>query len=116
MGVTLATVKFVPIDIRVEGEENQTLLSVAQQARVTDVTCCGMNPLCGKCKVSIVTGEDGLSAQQRREQEYCRENGFLPYQRLGCLARLSQDVELLVELERYTEGDKEEWQKANLEL
>lgn len=116
MGGALPTVKFVPVDIEVGVEENESLLSIAQKAGLTNVECCGMNPLCGKCKVSIVEGEDGLSEMRKKEEAYCRQNGFLPYQRLGCLARVSGNVELWVELERYTKGETETCQKENLEL
>ncbi len=92
--------RFVPSDVEVTVGENESVLSVAQRSGLTDVECCGMNPLCGKCKFSIIDGEHGLSEMRKAELEYCRANGFLAYQRLGCLARVSGD--LWVELEHYT--------------
>lgn len=108
-------VKFLPLDITIEVDSYDSLLSAAQKAGLTSVECCGMNPLCGECKVSIVDGEGSLTAARAKELEYCKSRGFLPYQRLGCLARIVGNDELWVELERYTERRGETWQKADLE-
>lgn len=105
----------MPFELDVEAQENESLLSIAQKAGLTDVQCCGMNPLCGKCKVSVLEGEGGLSPIRSKELEYCRENGFLPYQRLGCLARVLNVQEIWIELERQLVGGREQCQKANLE-
>lgn len=95
------SVRFLPFEIEAAAQENDSLLAIAQKSGLTDVECCGMNPLCGKCKVSILEGGAALTEMRSKESEYCKNNGFLPYQRLGCLARVNKDLELWVEMERY---------------
>ena len=111
----MAKVKFLPFEILVDVDEDDSLLTVAQKAGLTDVQCCGMNPLCGKCKVSIVEGEEALSPMRAKEEEYCRANGFLPYQRLGCVSLVRKDRELWVELDNYLEEGVDKCRKVNLE-
>lgn len=111
----MAKIKFLPSDLLVETAEGESLLTAARKAGITDVECCGMNPLCGECKVSIIDGETVLTEARTKELEYCRKNGFLPYQRLGCLARICKDGEVWVELERHVNQRRDECQKADLE-
>jgi len=111
-------VKFLPFEIEIAAAEDDSLLTVAQNIGVTDVECCGMNPLCGKCKVSIIEGEGCLTKMRQKEFEYAKENGFLAFQRLGCLARIQNNGEeaLCVELENTIQSKgAEKWHKANLE-
>ena len=111
-------IKFLPTERTVEAREEESLLSIAQRAGLTSVECCGMNPLCGKCKLSVLEGEEMISKMRVKEIEYAKENGLLPYQRLGCLARLLEGNEttLCVELEVFVKPIGEEvWQPEKLE-
>lgn len=92
----MATIKFVPSESKVVIEEGRTLLSAAREAGLTNTRCCGLRPICGACKVSVIEGAEALSRMGEKETEFCRRNGFLPYQRLGCLAKVKDDSEIWV--------------------
>jgi len=112
-------VTFLPLESTTPASEGDSLLFLAQKIGATWVECCGMNPLCGKCKVSVVEGEESLTTMRNKEFDYAKENGFLPYQRLGCLACIQKDdeSEVWVELENYVlpQEGVEKWHKENLE-
>lgn len=115
----MAKIKLFPLEVDAVAAEDDSLLDVAQQAGVTDVECCGMNPLCGKCKVSVLQGEESLTPMRSKEFDYAKEHGFLAFHRLGCLARIQQagEAELWVELENYIKPKGvEKWHKENWAL
>ncbi len=46
-----------PIGLRTKAKENQTLLSVAQNAGIKLVAFCGGTGTCGACKIILADGE-----------------------------------------------------------
>lgn len=73
-----------------------TLLASAQQAGVTEVTCCGMAPPCGRCRVTVLEGEAHVAPPDSLEAELLGQRRFLPGDRFGCLARVEGDVDVEV--------------------
>jgi len=113
----LATVKFSPFEVSVQEDAEETLLAVAQRMGLTDVQCCGMNPLCGKCKISVLDGENGLSEIHTKERRYLEKEGCLPYERLGCLARVLSEEKnkIWIEMEEFIKNyGGTQCQKENL--
>lgn len=93
----MAMIKFVPTESHLVVGEGTTLLSAARAAGITETRCCGMKPICGACRVSVIEGERALNGMGELEKAFCKERGFLPYQRLGCLAKVKGDAEIWVE-------------------
>lgn len=73
-----------------------TLLTSAQQAGVTEVTCCGMAPPCGRCRVTVLEGEERVAPPAPLEADLLGLRRFLPGDRFGCLARVEGDVDVEV--------------------
>lgn len=89
-------VTFLPKGATAVVSEGTTLLDAATEAGVTRVHCCGMSPPCGRCRVTVLEGEDALSAPGSLEAELLRERRFLPGQRFGCLTSVYGNVEIEV--------------------
>ena len=89
---------FQPGATSVAVHDGMSLLEAAIEAGATDVVCCGKSPLCGKCRMAVLDGEDHLSAPEPDEAEYRVRRKFLPYERLACTTYVHGDVE--VEMQR----------------
>lgn len=89
-------VSFQPKGVAAVVSEGTTLLDAAIEAGVTRVHCCGMAPPCGRCRVTVIEGEDALSAPGSQESVLLRERHFLSGQRFGCLTSVHGNVEIEV--------------------
>jgi ferredoxin len=89
----LPTVTFANQDYACEVREGATLL-VASQANPTPLsTYCAANALCGTCSVVLVHG--ALAEPTVLEQHFIDAWGFDPGFRLGCQARVVEDVTVI---------------------
>jgi uncharacterized 2Fe-2S/4Fe-4S cluster protein (DUF4445 family) len=91
-------VTFQPSGRSIECVAGTSLLDAAIREVETTVECCGKKTLCGLCKATVLDGLEHLSAVEPMEADYRRRRRFLPFERLGCMAAVSGDVE--VELAR----------------
>lgn len=89
-------VTFQPSGRQVEVPEGSSLLTAAVQAGVTSVECCGITPACGRCRTTVLEGEDNLSAPGDLELERRRRLLYLPGDRFGCMAHVHGDVDVEV--------------------
>ncbi|MFZ5477580.1 MAG: 2Fe-2S iron-sulfur cluster-binding protein [Myxococcota bacterium] len=90
-------VTFRPSGATLDVDEGTSVLQAAVAAHETDVLCCGMAPPCGLCKVAVLEGEDGLTPRDAVEETERARRKLLPFERLGCLAHVTGDVEVEVE-------------------
>ena len=86
-------VTFRPSGEHIDVPEETSLLEAACALGVTDVRCCGITPACGKCRATIIDGEDRLTAPDELERTKRARLHFLPGVRFGCMARVLGDVE-----------------------
>jgi uncharacterized 2Fe-2S/4Fe-4S cluster protein (DUF4445 family) len=90
-------VTFQPSGRSVDVPEGTSILDAATLAGVSSVECCGKVTLCGLCRTVVLEGEEHLSAPEAQEAEFRLRRRYLPYQRLGCMAYASGDVEVEVD-------------------
>ncbi|MFZ5479266.1 MAG: 2Fe-2S iron-sulfur cluster-binding protein [Myxococcota bacterium] len=88
---------FQPSGTTLDVDEGTSILQAAIAAHETDVSCCGMAPPCGLCKVAVLDGEGGLTPPDAVEVKERARRRFLPFERLGCFAQVTGDVEVEVE-------------------
>lgn len=88
------SVKFLPHNIQVEVEDNETLIRAAMEAGVHVNASCGGGGVCGKCRVMVEQGtvEGGISEQLSVED---REKGY----RLACLSEIASDLVVRIPVE-----------------
>ncbi|MBI4403774.1 MAG: 2Fe-2S iron-sulfur cluster binding domain-containing protein [Deltaproteobacteria bacterium] len=96
----MATVKFLPSGRTVDVNAGTNVLKVAREVGLTTLDCCRLRPVCGACKISVIEGQDALNPLGDVERQYCKEQGYLPYQRLACLTKIAKDAEIWVEIEK----------------
>ncbi len=92
----MPTVSFEPSGMVVDVDSGASLLQAAEEAGETDVRCCGITPACGKCRVAIWEGEEGLSTPDALESAKLTQLCFLPGERIGCMALVWGDVRVEV--------------------
>lgn len=88
------TVKFLPHNISVAVEQNESLIRAAMEAGVHINASCGGTGVCGKCRILLEEGtlEGGVSEHLSVED---REKGY----RLACLSQVSSDVVIRIPVE-----------------
>lgn len=73
-----------------------SILNAGRLSHEMKVECCGLTPPCGRCRVTVIEGEHNLSKITPLEAETAEIFGYLPFERVACLARVMGDV--LVEI------------------
>lgn len=88
------TVKFLPHNISVAVEQNESLIRAAMEAGVHINASCGGTGVCGKCRILLEEGtlEGGVSEHLSVED---REKGY----RLACLSQITSDVVIRIPVE-----------------
>jgi uncharacterized 2Fe-2S/4Fe-4S cluster protein (DUF4445 family) len=88
------TVKFLPHNISVAVEQNESLIRAAMEAGVHINASCGGTGVCGKCRILLEEGtlEGGISEHLSVED---REKGY----RLACLSQVTSDVTIRIPVE-----------------
>ncbi|MDX9863591.1 MAG: ASKHA domain-containing protein [Anaerolineaceae bacterium] len=89
-----------PIGSRTEITGEQTLLDAARQAGVHLAAVCGGAGVCGKCRVSIITGE--VSPPTVQEEDFLTSAELADGYRLACMVNPLSDVKLHVPPESLT--------------
>ncbi|MGD0675185.1 MAG: 2Fe-2S iron-sulfur cluster-binding protein [Polyangiaceae bacterium] len=96
----MATIRFVGFrDVVVAA--GKSILDAAVKARVPVGSACGGVCACSTCHVYVVSGSDGLSAEQDEEAD-ALDRGFdvRASSRLGCQARVTGEGTIDVEIAR----------------
>jgi len=87
-------VDFEPIGRRVQAQEGQTILDVAQEGGIGLAAVCGGVGTCGRCRVQIMSGE--LSPLTDSERSRIGERELAQGYRLACQARIRSDLKVNV--------------------
>ncbi len=88
------SVQFLPHNVSVEVEDNESLIRAAMEAGVHINASCGGGGVCGKCRVLIEEGnvEGGISEQLSAEDQ---EKGY----RLACMSEIASDLVVRIPIE-----------------
>lgn len=88
------TVKFLPHNISVVVEENESLIRAAMEAGVHINASCGGTGVCGKCRVLLEEGtlDGGISEHLSDEDQ---EKGY----RLACQSQITSDITIRIPVE-----------------
>ncbi|MCD4721543.1 MAG: ASKHA domain-containing protein [Desulfobacula sp.] len=88
------SVKFLPHNVSVEVDDNESLIRAAMEAGVHINASCGGGGVCGKCRVLIEEGsvEGGISEHLSPEDQ---EKGY----RLACMSEVSCDLVVRIPIE-----------------
>jgi uncharacterized 2Fe-2S/4Fe-4S cluster protein (DUF4445 family) len=91
-------VHFQPLGNKVEPRAEKTLLDLAREAGVSIESICSSAGKCGKCKVTVRSGAQSLSALTSSEERLLtdveRKTGF----RLACQARVRAKANIVIEV------------------
>jgi len=95
------SVKFLPHNISVEVEENESLIRAAMEAGVHINASCGGGGVCGKCRILVEKGtlEGGISEHLSEED---REKGY----RLACLSSIASDLVIRIPVESQMDNSR----------
>ncbi|MBW2655389.1 MAG: DUF4445 domain-containing protein [Deltaproteobacteria bacterium] len=88
------SVKFLPHNVSVEVDDNESLIRAAMEAGIHINASCGGSGVCGKCRVLIEEGnvEGGISEHLSSED---REKGY----RMACLSEVISDIVVRIPIE-----------------
>ncbi|SDT83857.1 ASKHA domain-containing protein [Desulfobacula phenolica] len=88
------SVKFLPHNVSVEVDDNESLIRAAMEAGVHINASCGGGGVCGKCRVLIEEGnvEGGISEQLSAEDQ---DKGY----RLACMSEIASDIVVRIPIE-----------------
>ncbi len=88
------SVEFLPFNVKVEVEENESLIRAAMEAGVHINASCGGSGVCGKCRVLIEKGSvKGGTSEQLSDEDYSK--GY----RLACLSEITSDLVVRIPVE-----------------
>jgi len=95
------TVEFLPQNISVDVDENESLIRAAMEAGVHINASCGGTGVCGKCRVLIEEGEveGGVSEHLSSED---RDQGY----RLACLSTITSNLVVRIPVESQMETSR----------
>ncbi|MCP3872322.1 MAG: DUF4445 domain-containing protein [Desulfobacteraceae bacterium] len=88
------SVNFLPHNVRIEVDDNESLIRAAMEAGVHINASCGGSGVCGKCRVLIEEGkvEGGISEHLSQEDQ---EKGY----RLACISEIVSDLVIRIPVE-----------------
>ena len=78
----------MPSGITVDGEQDESLFSLAGRHGVPVATACAGKATCGLCRLKVVQGEEGLTPFNVAEKKHLGNVYFITKERLACQARL----------------------------
>lgn len=98
--MTLFQIDFEPIGKRVEADQDQSLLAIAQESGIALAAVCGGVGVCGACKVRLMAGQ--LSQVTSAEKETFTADELAAGWRLGCQAFPLSDLKIEIPPESLT--------------
>ena len=87
-------VKFMPQNLEVEIEPNETVLQVAQRSGVQIKSVCKGVPSCAECRVQLVDGDYNVLPPSSKELNLIGTAYFVDRRRLSCQLRCFGDITL----------------------
>jgi 2Fe-2S ferredoxin len=84
----MATVTFLPFEVRVTVADGESVFEAAQRAGVAIPTACVGKGTCGLCRVKIVDGEAHLPPLNAVKKKHLGNTYFITRLRLSCQARV----------------------------
>ncbi len=88
------SIEFLPYNVKVEVEENESLIRAAMEAGVHINASCGGSGVCGKCRVLLEKGSvKGGTSEQLSDEDYSK--GY----RLACLSEITSDLVVRIPVE-----------------
>jgi ferredoxin len=85
-------VTFLPLNLRVELEPNETVFAAARRNQLGISTACAGKGTCGLCRVKVVGGETHLGPVSAVEKRHLGNTYFITKLRLSCQLRPTGDV------------------------
>lgn len=86
-------VTFLPHNVTVEAESEETILEVAMANDIELEHNCGGNCCCTTCHIIVREGEQNLTPMEEEEEDRLEECADLtPTSRLGCQCKIRGDV------------------------
>lgn len=106
-------VKFLPQDIELEIERNQTVLDLAEKNGIFIKSVCRGVPNCAECRVRVVDGEHNLLPPSKKETALIGTAHFVDGRRLSCQLICFGDitVDLTEQIEKSQKEQKFKRQK-----
>jgi 2Fe-2S ferredoxin len=82
-------VTFLPLNVTVEAENDESILEIAMANSIELEHNCGGNCSCTTCHIIVREGEEHLSKMEEEEEDRLDEcDELTPTSRLGCQARV----------------------------
>lgn len=99
-------VKFVPQNIELEIQPNQTVMNLAHEHKLPIHSVCNGLPSCAECRVKIVEGDTNVAPPSRKEMNLIGTGYYIDQRRLSCQLICFGDitVDLAEQLEKGTGG------------
>jgi 2Fe-2S ferredoxin len=101
-------VKFVPQNIELDIDPNQSVMQLAHKNGVFIKSVCGGLPSCAECRVRVVEGEQNVLPPSAKELALIGTGHFIDQRRLSCQLRCYGDivVDLTEQVAKQAEGPK----------
>lgn len=85
-------IQLLPAKTEIDVPKGTRLIQAIREAGLPIASPCGDELLCGKCRVSILSGE--VVREAGVEADAKRRNGVDPEQRLACAVRVHHDLSI----------------------
>ena len=85
-------VTFLPLNLTVELEPNETVFAAARRSQVGVSTACAGKGTCGLCRVKVAGGEGFLPPVSAIEKRHLGNTYFITKLRLSCQLRPTGDI------------------------
>jgi ferredoxin len=88
----MARVTFLPLNLAVELNPNESVFAAARRSNVGIATACAGKGTCGLCRVKIAAGEQHLGPVSPIEKRHLGNTYFLTKLRLSCQLFPTEDI------------------------
>lgn len=85
-------VKFIPQNIELDIEPNQSIMKLAHENGIYIKSVCGGLPSCAECRVKVVEGETNVLPPSQKELNLIGTGYFIDQRRLSCQLKCFGDV------------------------
>lgn len=101
-------VKFVPQNIELDIDPNQSVMTLAHKNGVFIKSICGGLPSCAECRVRVIEGDQNVLPPSAKELALIGTGHFIDQRRLSCQLRCYGDivVDLTEQIAKQAEGPK----------
>ena len=80
-------IKFMPMNIEIDGNPNKSLLQMAQENHIKIKSICNGKPSCAECRVKITEGSNNVPPPGKEELNMIGTSYFIDNRRLSCQVR-----------------------------